>query len=272
MDLRDVEPKGGLLAVSGHSIYHRGKWHGGFPGEDSFYAAHVAAGIRLRHEHGYDYICFSGGCTRPRLEAQTDGISEAEGMENFALEKGLIVRGDPRVITDRHSRDSFENCFFSILAFYRRTAKWPSRVGIISWASKGLRYHLIAAGLGLGGRVRFYGVGDYPNQADLERACAAEARLVSKMADVADESPSHQLTDPLFRDEAEFGRKRWNRMPRTFTPDARGDDDYMREVKAAYGAHDVYVRELIDRVHRLTPGDGWRHIAWPWLSQPLDEA
>jgi len=54
-------------------------------------------------------------------------------------------------------------------------------------------------------------------------------------------------------------------MPSQFPQDAVGDREYMEEVKSRYAAGDETVRKLIDQIESLQPGDGWRHIDWPWL-------
>jgi hypothetical protein len=241
------------------------RWHGGFPGEDAYYALHVEVAIRLLKEHGYERLSLSGGRTRPKLEKETQGVSEAEGMKAFALEMGLIAATDDRIILETLARDSMENVFLSMLAFHHNTQRWPARVGIVSWSSKGLRFHLIAAGMGLGGKIAFHGVGDYPTQADLERACAAEARFNAAIVDVDCAPPSYRLVDPLLRNAKEFATKRWARMPNKFRPDADGDREYNEEIKAAYGADSSTVVNLVDQVANLAPGDGWRHINWAWL-------
>jgi hypothetical protein len=253
-----------LVITAGHAIYRSGRWHGGFKGEDAFYARHVEAGLGLVNDGRYDYWVPSGGPSRPKLERDTGGLSEAEGMLNYAVEHGLCSANDPRILPEVWARDSMENLFFGILAFHQKTGDWPSRVGVVSWSSKGLRYHLIASGMRLGGRIFFHGDGDYPAQIDLERACAAEARFNAAIVDLAIAPPEYRLVDPLLRNVTEFAGKRWTRMPTSFTPDAAGNTAYIERVKAAYGARDPAVRQLIDQVERLTPGDGWRDVTWPW--------
>ena len=54
-------------------------------------------------------------------------------------------------------------------------------------------------------------------------------------------------------------------MPSKFIPGAEGNTEYMETVKAAYAANNSEILNLIDEVERLTPGDGWRHIRWPWV-------
>src|SRR6476619_6168293 len=110
--------KDSLVITAGHAIYRNGVWYGGFPGEESFYASHVEAGIRLMQDGKYDYWIPSGARTRPRCEKETDGISEAEGMLNYAVEQGWCSAADDRILLETWARDSMENLFFGILAFH----------------------------------------------------------------------------------------------------------------------------------------------------------
>ncbi len=257
---------GGLLIVAGHAIYFERRWHGGFPGEDPFYARHVQAGFRVFREEGYEYLALSGGNNRPHFEQVTRGLSEAEGMKHYAMEEGLCAPDDPQIITEKWARDSMENLLFSLLAFACQTGRWPERVGVVSWNSKGLRFHLIAAGMQLGGRIFFHGIGDYTTQTDLERACAAEARFNSAIVDVTLVPPAHRLVDPLLRNEAEFAKKRWARMPGNYSHDTKGNQKFIEDVKLAYARNNTRVQNLIDQIEALTPGDGWKRIRWPWLA------
>jgi hypothetical protein len=179
------------------------------------------------------------------LEQETEGLTEAEGMREFADEEGLLSGVGERLILERFARDSAENIFFSLLAFHCRTGRWPSRVGVVSWSSKGLRFHLLASGFGLGGRIFFYGTGDYPDPVSLERAAAAEARFNATIVDVSFVPPAFKLIDPLLRNEIEFARKRWGRMPKKFEPNADGNRAYIAEVKAAYAVNEPAIRPRI---------------------------
>jgi hypothetical protein len=246
-----------------HAIYFNGRWHGGFAGEDAFYGSHIQVAIQLLRDDGYEYLSLSGGRTHPTVAGQAGGLSEAEGARQYAIDHGLVSADDNQIILEMWARDSMENLYLSILAFFLKTRRWPSRVGVVSWASKGLRFHLIACGMRLGGRIFFRGVGDYPTQASLERACAAEAHLNAKLFDPNCVPPDYKLVDPLLRG-SEFARKRWSRMPHMFSPDAQGNKLYMEAVKT-YAAGDPTVLKLMDDVEALKPGDGWRDIAWPWL-------
>jgi hypothetical protein len=261
--INSPESKGGLLVAALHAIYFNGRWYGGFPGEDAFYARHIEAAVELLHADAYEYLSLSGGRTHRSVAQQTAGLSEAEGARQYAIDKGLLSAGGDRIILEGWARDSMENLYFSILAFFQKTRRWPSRIGVVSWASKGLRFHLIACGMQLGGRIFFHGVGDYPTQTHLERACAAEVHLNAALADPDCVPPDYRLLDPLLRG-FEFTRKRWSRMPDPFSPDEHGNKLYMEAVKL-YAAGDPKVLQLIDDVERLKPGEGWRHIAWPWL-------
>ncbi len=259
---RTTGTEGGLLVVALHAIYCNGRWHGGFPGEETFYASHIQAALQLLAQGGYEYLSLSGGRTHRAVAEETGGLSEAEGARQYAIDQGLVSPDDHRIILETWARDSMENLYFSSLAFFQRTRRWPSRVGVISWASKGLRFHLIACGMRLGGRIFFHGVGDYPSQTYLERACAAEVQLNAALVDPACAPPDYRLVDPLLRGVA-FARKRWPRMPHVFSPDAEGNRLYMEGVKA-YAAGDPAVLKLIDQVEQLQPGDGWQDIEWPW--------
>jgi hypothetical protein len=253
----------GLLAVMGHAIYKKGKWHGGYAGEEPFYEEHIRAGIRLFLEQNFEQLAFCGGRTRANLEPLTGGISEAEGMLEFAVENRIWDPLDDRLILENYSRDSFENLLFALLGFRQKTGHWPARVGVVSWNSKGLRFHLIASGLRLGGRIFFHGSGDYPNPVHLERASAAEARLNAAMIDLACEPPNYRLIDPLFRKE-EFANKRLKRMPSQFTPDPLGNTKYLQEVRRAFAGALTDSPNLLEQIETIRPGDEWKKIHWPW--------
>src|SRR5712671_1221167 len=107
--------RGGVLIAALHAIYLKGRWLGGFPGEEDCYAEHIEAAIRLMRDLGYEYLCFSGGATRPNLEKETEGLSEAEGAKAYAIERGLLSAIDDRIILEKLARDSMENVYFSSL-------------------------------------------------------------------------------------------------------------------------------------------------------------
>ena len=249
-----------LLIVAGHAHYRDGQWIGGYAGEDAFYELHIRRGLQLAAELKFQPV-FSGGQTRPDLEHLTLGRSEAEGMFDFAKQNGLVTDGE--VILERFSRDSFENVLFSLLAFHQHFRKWPENVAIVSWASKALRFHLIACGLMFGGRIQFHGVGDYPSQTTLERACSAKARFILRMVDASLAPPAYRVIDPMLR-HPEFATKRINRMPSRYPKTSAGNAAFMDEVKAALATHSPECAPLLNAIEALTPGEHWRQTPLPW--------
>src|SRR5215470_17957135 len=101
---RTEESSGGLLIAALHAIYFNGRWHGGFPGEDSFYSRHIQAAIQLLHSDGYEYLSLSGGRTHPSVARHTGGVSEAEGAKQYAIDHGLISAIDDRIILETWAR------------------------------------------------------------------------------------------------------------------------------------------------------------------------
>lgn len=234
--------------LAGHAIYQDGRWHGGHQNEDRLYEEHVRDAFRIFTEEGYQALVLSGGRSRPHLADEVSN-SEAEGMEAFARDAGLLSEPSA-VLLERFGRDSFENLFFSLLCFHRQFGEWPSRVGAVSWKFKALRFYLIACGLGLAdGRFRFFGSGDPVSQPAVEAFAAASVKYDSMIVQ------NGQIVDPLHRDAQWFAAKRLGRTPREFA----GNDAYLREVKREYGHSD-----LIDRVESIQPGAAWRDVLWPW--------
>jgi len=259
---------GGLLIVAGHAIYEGGKWYGGFEGEDRFYEEHVLDGLRIARSEGYQALALSGGHTRDRessFPSHSVKNSEGEGMAEFLLTRGLLRARPPAILVESHARDSFENVFFSMLCFFREFSQWPSRVGIVSWKFKAVRFYLIACGLKLGdGRFFFYGSGDPVSESTMRTVAAANSKYDAAIVRVAGKP---EIIDPLHRDDKEFGTKRIGRM----RPEIATNDEYLRQVKAAYdqrfeeaASSQGVVGHLIDAVERLQPGLGWESITWPW--------
>ena len=234
---------GGLLMLAGHAIYQDGRWHGGHQGEDALYEEHVRDAFHIFHHEGYQALVLSGGRSRPRLELHN---SEADGMFEYARQADLVRPGDA-VLLERYGRDSFENLFFSMLAFHRHYGEWPARVGAVSWKFKALRFYLIACGLRLAEeRFRFYGSGDPTGFQEFAVASVQYDSMIAR---------GGQIVDPLHRDKQWFAAKRAGRTPQEFPTNAA----YLNRVKQEYG-HD----DLIDRVESTEPGEGWRSLVWPW--------
>lgn len=261
---------GGLLIVAGHAIYQNRKWYGGWPNEERFYEQHVRDGFKIWKSENYQALVLSGGRTRPNLPEVVSGKvtnSESEGLLEFAKDAGLYT-GESIVIVESFARDSFENVFFSMLRFFREFECWPSRVGIVSWKFKALRFYLIACGLKLGdGKFIFYGSGDPDTQKTIEIVSAANAKYDASIVDVI--KPEPEILDPLHRDPKEFGEKRSKRMPAEF----KDNTDYLKQVKTTYdkdfnpgtGEQDV-VGNAIDMVEDIMPARSWREVKWPWES------
>jgi hypothetical protein len=236
---------GGLLMLAGHAIYQQGEWHGGHQNEGALYEQHVRDAFRIFSAEGYQALALSGGRSRPDL-AHRIGNSEADGMFEYAREAGLARAGDA-VLLERYGRDSFENLFFSMLAFHRRFGEWPARVAAVSWKFKALRFYLIACGLGLaGGQFRFYGSGDPSGFEEFAVASVQYDAMIVR---------DGEIVDPLHRDPQWFAAKRLGRMPPEFSTQA----EYLCRVKQEYGNAD-----LIDQVESIAPGPAWRSIVWPW--------
>jgi len=262
----------GLLMLAGHAIYQRkgarisapplknqnrkilaargapfcaipgepGRWHGGHQNEDRLYEEHVRDAFRIYRADGYQALALSGGRSRPHLPLTN---SEAEGMLEYAHDAKL-VQPDDEVLLERYGRDSFENLFFSMLAFHRRYGEWPTRVGAVSWKFKALRFYLIACGLRLN-QFRFYGSGD---PVSFEQFAIASVEYDSMIV------RGGEIIDPLQRDPQWFAAKRLGRTPNEFSA-----SDYLEHVKQEYGHAD-----LIDQVEATQPGPAWRDISWPW--------
>ena len=239
----------GLLVVCGHAVRQDGKWWGGFAGEDSTYEGHVRDGVKLWRAECYRALALSGGHSRPALPIVN---TEAAGMREYAIEAGLLTADEPGVLLEEFARDSFENVFFSVLAYRREFREWPRRVGVVTWKFKALRQYLIGIALGFTGeRFCFYGSGDPRSRENCEQIAVASTFYDSQIVDVA----GNRIVDPLHRSES-FATKRLGRMPAEFR---RDNELYLAAVKRAYDADSI-----IDQVEAIAPGDGWRGFAPPW--------
>ncbi|MGO9269513.1 MAG: hypothetical protein ACLQOO_04525 [Terriglobia bacterium] len=262
---------GGLLIVAGHAIWQAGRWHGGFPGEDPCYERHVRDSVALWFAERYHALAFSGSRSRPLLPEVRSGLvsnGEGTGMLSFARQAGLISAGSQEAFAEDFARDSFENVFYSLLAYRHRSGFWPSRVGVVSWKFKALRYYLIGLALGLVGRdFRFFGSGDPRSAEACEKLAVASVAYDAQIVDV----DRMDIIDPLHRGRA-FASKRVGRMPSEFGYD---NGAYIEAVKRAYDAPyretgiPGIVAEAISRVESLGPGPEWRTFSPPWLGSAI---
>jgi hypothetical protein len=253
-----------IVIVAGHAIYQDGTWCGGHNGEDRFYAQHVEAGIKLHRALEGGCLVLSGGRTRPdREEVRTGKVtnSEGDGMLEYGKTAFPNLNTD-NILVESWARDSFENVFFSKLAYFKRFGTWPAAVYIVSWPWKANRFYLISCGLGIAnGRFFFRGEGDLVDQGVVEMVTQANVEYEEEIV------KGHKIVDPLHRGP-EFAGKRLKRIPREY---AGNNEAYMAAVKAAYdrevvsggGIHHP-VASAIDAVEAAAPGEDWRHIAWPW--------
>jgi hypothetical protein len=259
---------GGLLIVAGHAIYQNGTWYGGFHGEELIYEQHVRDGLSIFRSERYEALVFSGGHTRPKLQEVQNGFvtnTEAEGLLEFAFNHGLCAGREKDIYVESYARDSFENILFSIMCFYHHNESWPSRVGIVSWKFKALRFYLIACGLKLGdGKFIFFGSGDLYLQKTMEIA-AAETAMSDSAIVWLKEGP--EIMDPLHRNINEFQKKRLERMPDKYG----NNEDYIKAVKTAYDRNfnlvsgkQGIVGKVIDDIENAIPGSSWRDYVWPW--------
>jgi hypothetical protein len=253
-----------IVVVAGHAIYQDGTWYGGHPGEEHYYAHHIEAGIRLHRGLRGSMLIFSGGRSRPELKEVREGKvtnSEAEGMLEYAqsVYPGLKTKN---ILLESWARDSFENVFFSKLAYFKRFASWPAAVYLVSWPWKANRFYLISCGLRIAnGRFFFRGEADLVDQGVVEMVTRANVEYEEAIV------KNHTIVDPLHRGD-EFATKRLDRMPLEY---ARNNGAYIAAVKTVYdlevlsGSSVLHpVAAAIDAVEAAVPGEDWRHIAWPW--------
>ena len=186
-------------------------------------------------------------------------------MREFVVTRGLVGSQPPIVLAESWARDSFENVFFSMLCFRHEVGDWPSRVGVVSWKFKAVRFYLIACGLKLGdGGFVFHGSGDPTLESTIRTVAAANAKYDAAIVRVGMQPPD--IVDPLYRDAVEFGRKRTNRT----SPAIHSNDAYLAEVKAAYDTGFRATRkqgdvgDAIDAVERAGVGVDWETATWPW--------
>ncbi len=238
-----------MTVLAGHAIWHKGKWHGGYRGQELAYEDHIKKAFDLvlsplDRDH---MLVLSGGHTRPELKINK---TEAEGMYLYAKENA-IARNDieKRIIFELYARDSFENLFFSLLAFKKETGDWPQKVVVVSFDFKRTRFNAISKGLRLPA-FRFFGFGDnYLPPEHKEKAQISERNIINQIINKG------ELWDPLQRSLI-FRKKREQRTSKGFL----GEKKYLKKVEKDYGFGD-----LLNSLNQLEPGLSWQEIKWPWL-------
>lgn len=243
------EGRSGLLVLPGHAIYHEGKWHGGERGGTPeelarVFAGHVAEACRVYGQENYAILCVSGGRSRPN-DPTVVNISEAEGLAAYIKEHQAELQAQRvELLVEPWARDSFENVFFSLLAYYEELRAWPQRVGVVSWKYKVLRFSVAAVGLAIADRFAFYGSGDARGSAVME-IIQREAQNFAQIV------VNGKVVDPLHR-SLWFREKRQQR-----TPDGLDNAAYLERVMAHYQSSG-----LIRAVEERQAGNWW--TTWPW--------
>ena len=184
-------------------------------------------------------------------------------MLAFARDAGLVPAESPIFLAEEFARDSFENVFFSVLAYRRNFGYWPSRVGALSWKFKALRYYMIGLGLGLlKNDFRFFGSADPLSSEACEKVAIASVAYDAQIVDLN----QMEIVDPLHRGP-DFARKRTSRMPSEFNNE---NGAYLKAVIQAYDSQlseigvPGIIAHTINSVETLGPGPQWRTFAPPW--------
>ena len=256
-----------ILIVAGHAIWYKKKgqdvhdWHGieasKFPDPDAMkrtIAQHVEEGCGLVREGLYDAIAFSGGQSRKDIYKENTAISEAQGMKDFAKAEGYNL--PKHVILDTYARDSFENVFFSLLAFHDHYDAWPTKLGLLSMPHKSIRFMIMAMGLKIA-EFTFHGVGKVD---PLEKNCVNEMNNLTKVI----HTQAEHVADPLLR-APYFAKKRLGRTPPHYNTSGTEkelkcrDDEYLNCVGSKYCNQD-----LTNQVASCDSHGGWTELTWPW--------
>jgi hypothetical protein len=245
-----------MLIVAGHAIWDGKDWKGieksKFPDPEAMkrtIAQHVRDGCKMGVKRLYDVIAFSGGQTRKNLE-----LTEAQGMANFAAYRNIEFPDD--LLFESFARDSFENVFLSLLAFYHNYKAWPETIGVISMPHKSIRFMLMATGLHFD-NFTFHGIGKVDPH---EKNCLNEMINMGVVIDYKTKT----IKDPLLR-APHFVSKRVGRTGPCYDnnqsddENKNKDDKYLRCAASAYGDD-----RLVEQVINCDRQGGWRKLRWPW--------
>ncbi len=224
-----------------------GYGNGGYRGQEPVHKDHIKKAFDLLdRDH---MLVLSGGNTQPELNVDKN---EAEEVYDFALnigvEKAEII--EEKIIFEKFARDSFENLFFSLLAFKKETGDWPQKTTIVSFNFKKYRFNAISIGLKLP-ILSFLACEDIWLPAEqAEAAQLSESNIIEKMIE------GKKIWDPLQR-AISFREKREQRRHKNF----KSEKEYLERIEKEYGFGD-----LLKQVEELNPGPEWKSIDWPWHS------
>ena len=235
-------------------LYGSRVWHGGlgYFGEERVLEEHVRKWLEFAESLGFELRVPSGGRTRPKL-APLVSNSEGGGIVQYLESIGISGSRSGQLIPEEYARDSCENVFFSILLSYAQTGCWPTRVGVVSFGFKKLRFEVVGAALGV--KIEFFD-GGAPPPDQFFNSAAGEIGFLNSI--VKPGNSGFCIQDPLLRGDI-FREKRQGRMPGSF---GRDNSKYIEELKRRLGNR--ICSEALDRFEALKPGDPLVRD-WPWL-------
>lgn len=200
-------------------------------GEPRYFIEHIKAGIDAAAIDEESLLIFSGGQTR----AAAGRFSEAKGYWEVAEQLGLWqshVRD--RATTEEFARDSFENVLFGICRFHECTARWPIKVGVVSWKFKSLRFDMHRDAIRFPAEsFRFIGVN---NPENLEVAEASEFRAgIEPFA--RDPYGTNAVEDLSGENRIDLAEKRRSRNPFSRSPPYETSCPELKDLLRHKGPH-----------------------------------
>lgn len=140
-----------LIMVAGHAVFtgnrldpegirNESNWYlESFQhGQLNTFIEHIKRGVELAANDTHALLMFSGGQTRPAVGPRSEGSSywlAAEAFDWFGYEQ---VK--ERAVAEEYARDSLENLLFSVCRFRQLTGNYPTRIIVVSFGFKQLRF------------------------------------------------------------------------------------------------------------------------------------
>ncbi|RPA70952.1 hypothetical protein BJ508DRAFT_319991 [Ascobolus immersus RN42] len=106
-------------------------------GEGPTYVKHIKAGVEAALKDKEALLVFSGGETEESVGPRSEGGSYFELADALGLITEELL---PRVTTEWHALDSYQNLLFSIARFHEYTNNYPSKITVISHDFKKHRF------------------------------------------------------------------------------------------------------------------------------------